>query len=195
MKKVLFLSIFLVSVLTSKNSFAQTDSIYALDAKIENGVLKGTFLSTYSINTSPQVVIKIYKNNIVFNDYIANFHSSDTTYHSKTGDFAAIINNKNIMEINFNQKLTVDESQKPIKIGFYIRPIYQNITKSNELFFLSNDITSLNEVDKFDNITNKKIYTLDGQLVNSLVNNTLYIVVEENNFGSSKKLFLNSNNY
>ena len=193
MKKVIFLFLFLVSILTSKNSFAQTDSIFALDAKIENGVLKGKLFSTFSSQSNPQIVIRVYKNDLTFNDYFAYFRSSDTSFYSKTGTFDAIINSNNIMEINFNQILTTAEQKLPIKIGFLIIPMNGNLTTSNELFYLLNEVTSVNDFEYIYDISNKKIYTLDGQITNTLINNTLYIIIEENKLGSSKKLFLNIN--
>ena len=134
MKKVLLLSVFVVSLLTTKSLFAQTDSIYALDATIENGVLKGTLFSTFSSQSNPQIVIRVYKNDLAFHDYFAYFRSSDTSFYSKTGTFDAIINSNNIMKINFNQLLKTEELILPIQIGIYIKPMNGNLTKSNQIF-------------------------------------------------------------
>jgi hypothetical protein len=166
MKKVLFFSIFLVSVLTSKKSFAQTDSIYALDAKIENGVLEANFQSTYQWDTL-QIIVNLYDNqNKVIKYYIAIFKNNN--WITKEGSYSFEKINNEITKYFVTSSIDNNILQNTKKVEFSINNWISNpYLVSNSLFFLINQIT---EIEENSVLTNDFLIINTGENV-SVINN------------------------
>lgn len=188
MKKTLFLSLFLVSIFISKHSFAQTDSIYALDAKIENGVLKANFLSTYQWDTL-QIFINLYDNqNKVIKYYTVIFRKNDLITKEGTYSFEKI--NNEITKYFVTTSIDNNILQNTKKIEFSINNWKTNgYMTSNSLFFLINQVTEIENNDIELQNSYSSYFTLEGKEVYNLEIGNLYIqLLKANNNNIVKRL-------
>ena len=181
MKKVKVLVVSLLLFLTAGSIYAQNDSIYGLEASIEDYVLNLSFHSTYNMSDLETVIINFYDKN-------SNEHIGTTTIYYIDGNFYSKFGEAFSEKLDNSTKISVvngdlyhyyggDESylSRQFKIELYIEGegystvVYgapkiktQSIGRSNVLtYYFNPTTTSINKITNNENYT-YKYYLLSG---------------------------------
>lgn len=183
--------VFITLIFFGQNVFAQTDSIYALNAKIENGRLKIDFMSTYKMDqlcarisirdTVTDTSVKIGNLSLTCNN------NNDGTLFVQGGKGSYTYSTTNqLTKIILDQPFSEDIAGKKLKLTVYVR--YFDSGKfydSNELVFFFEDVlTALNlseQLREKDDLITVSYYTLEGKKIQNALEMGCYIVIKQVN--------------
>ncbi len=182
MKKIIIGLSLLLTVLISNNTFAQTDSIYTLNAKFENSHFIADFNTNFIPDLNTSVKLFVY-------DSLGNQLASYLGYYSGNDSFVTK-DNATFSSSNFLNKkkiyLNATLGQSIISKAYKFVVIMKDtptLQTTNELFFLNkHTITSIEELNTVE-LINKidRFFSLDGKELDIKPQFGLYILISYDN--------------
>jgi len=186
MKKLKHFLFTLILALAFNGAFAQNDSIYGLEAKVENDSIKATFLSSYNISDLVWEYIAVYDKNT--NTVIGNYSPGKPSYTGNdtlldrawTGGFY-IVKQDSIEKFIILTPLQPQLKGKSLRIDIYLAlktSLKSNdSTFSNVLTYIYNPTTGIAQTEKpfFNLYTTVKYYNLLCQELSVMPYNEPYI--------------------